>query len=203
MYFQAVEKASFLILQFLNLVKNYGYRVSLIQITNNNFFDLNLRFLHLQQKLQDQRLQNMVNTRLPLLVYWMPQETHALQSIVRSQMLRQQQQQMQKMFTSLQLQLLPQVKAPLQQPPVLLQQQVLRRTTAYPQPMSPFQPAARQMSLATNYIYQNIASKYPLPAQQLYCQNVQNIYYNQSRVKQLINYFLRQRVCGGFILAMS
>ncbi len=183
---QAGEKAAFMVLKFLNLVENYGDRVPQVQTTDNALLDLNLQFLRLQQRLQDlQCQQNMVDTRPPQPLCSMSQEADALQqSVVRSQMQQQQQQQqqqqkMQMMFTALQLQQPPRAKVPLQQPS-MLQQQVLRHTTAYPQPMSPFQPPARQMTVATNYVYQNIASKYPLPGQQLYYQNVQNIYYNQS-----------------------
>lgn len=175
-------------LQFLNLVQNYGDRVPPLPSNEIALNDLNMQFLRLQQKLQESQLPpahlqrpptSLMDSRTSGGMYSvLPPDGDAMQ--LRLQM---QQQNLQMMLSS---------QPQLQQPPsqqqmhaaVSLQQQqqqqLLRHNSQYSQSMSAFQPP-RQMTVATNYIYQqNMAStKCQLPPQQLYYQNVQNFYYNQ------------------------
>ena len=179
---QAGERAAFLVLRFLNLVKNFGEKVTPLPISENAILDLNLQFLRLQSQLQDmQRHQNAID-RSPAAakMQYAPvtgqQDVDGLQSMIRSQAQQHQHQQQQK----LQMMLSTHQQAPAGQ--LGQHQTMVPYSQTYP-PGMPFQPPQvaqqRQMTLAANYIYQqNVPAKYPVHPQQLYYQNVQNIYYN-------------------------
>lgn len=145
-----------------------------------------MQFLRLQQKLQESQqpaahLQrppaSMMDNQAPANVYsMMPPEADAMQL-----RLQQQQQNLQMMLNSQpQLPQQPPMQQQMQAAASLQQQQLMRHNSQYSQSMSPFQPP-RQMTVATNYIYQQnmAAAKGQLQPQQLYYQNVQNFYYNQ------------------------
>lgn len=142
--------------------------------------DLNLQILRLHQKLQEMQRPQVPseNRPSPQASFSITQED-SFQSFMRSQLqIQQQQQQKLQMLLNSQA---PQPNATLPQTSAIsLPQQMGRQPQQFtPQPLSPFQPP-RQMTMATNYIYQqNIPSKYTLPPQQLYYQNVQNFFYNQ------------------------
>lgn len=175
---QAGEKAAFSVLQFLNLVQNYGDRVPSIQFNDNSLLDLNLQFLRLQHKLSElQRQQqsapeNRPPQQFPYSVQ--PQELDNFQSVLRTS-------QQQNFHMFLGMQSTPQTTIP----PTSISQHMMRPSMQFPpssQQIIPYQAQMsqpRQMALATNYIFQqNVPSKYSMPPQQLYYQNVQNIYYN-------------------------
>lgn len=177
---QAGERAAFLVLRFLNLVKNYGEKVSPLPTSENVILDLNLQFLRLQSQLQDmQRQQNAIERSPAAAKMQYGQSDVDVQSMIRSQAQQhqQQQQQQQKLQMMLTHQQAPAAGAQLPQ-----HQSMVPYSQTYP-PGMPFQPPQvaqqRQMTLAANYIYQqNAPAKYPVHPQQLYYQNVQNIYYN-------------------------
>lgn len=166
---QAGEKAAFLVLQFLNLVKNYGDKVPPLPTSENALLDLNLQFLRLRSQLQDMQRQQTAVDRPPAKMQYAPPDVDGIQSLLRTQVQAQQQQKLQMIFAH-------------QQASTTLPQQSLAQYSQYP-PGMPFQPPVtqqRQMTLAANYVYQqNVPAKFAVHPQQLYYQNVQNIYYNQ------------------------
>lgn len=145
-------------LQFLNLVRNYGDKVRTLPTSDNTMIDLNLQFLRLQSQLQDMQRQQDVKDRSSAKMPYPQGPQQKLQMILSAH----------------------------QQAPQLPPQQSMVQYPPQPYPPGmPFQPPMaaqqRQMTLATNYIIQqNVPSKYAMMhPQQLYYQNVQNIYYNQ------------------------